>query len=102
MREATRADGLYATDLAEALVRAGVPFREAHRRVGELLRRLETEGLSFIALSPDDWAALGLPDGADLLDADRAVRARTTPGGPSPASVLAQIEELDRALSSRR
>jgi argininosuccinate lyase len=102
MRDAMRADGLYATDLAEALVRGGVPFREAHRRVGELLRRLETEGLSFIALSPDDWAALGLPDGADLLDADRAVRARTTRGGPSPESVRGQIGELDRVLSSRR
>jgi argininosuccinate lyase len=102
MRAATRADGLYATDLAEALVRTGVPFREAHRRVGELLRRLEAEGLSFIALSPDDWATLGLPDGAALLDADRAVRARATPGGPSPQSVRAQLEALERRLSALR
>ena len=33
-----RETGLYATDLAEALVRRGVPFREAHRRTGELLK----------------------------------------------------------------
>jgi argininosuccinate lyase len=93
MRAATRVGGLYATDLAEALVRTGVPFREAHRRVGELLRRLEAEGLSFIALSPDDWATLGLPDGAALLDADRAVRARAAPAGPRPRAF---------ALRSRR
>jgi argininosuccinate lyase len=101
MRASTRAAGLYATDLAEALVRTGVPFREAHRRVGELLRRLEAEDLSFYALSPDDWARLGLPDGAGLLDADRAVRARATPGGPSPASVLAQADEVERRLGGR-
>lgn len=101
MREAAAAPGLFATDLAEALVRRGVPFREAHARVGELLRRLEAEDLSFHALSPDDWSDLGLPDGADLLDADRAVRARTTPGGPSPASVGAQLEAIERILAAR-
>ena len=101
MRESARAEELYATDLAEALVRARVPVREAHRRVGELLRRLETEGLSFNALSPDDWTDLGLPGGADLLDADRAVRARATPGGPSPESVRQQADALERLLSAR-
>jgi argininosuccinate lyase len=98
MREATRDDGLYATDLAEALVRRGVPFREAHRRVGELLRRLETEGISFRALSADDLTDLGLPDGASALDADRAVRARAMPGGPSPESVRAQVAAIDGVL----
>lgn len=95
MRAACAAPGLYATDLAEALVVQGVPFREAHRRVGELLRRLETEDLSFSALSPDDWANLGLPDGADRLDVDRAVRARATPGGPSPERVRQQADALE-------
>jgi argininosuccinate lyase len=100
MRAAARAEGLYATDLAEALVRSGVPFREAHKRVGGLLRRLEAEDLSFNALSPDDWAHLGLPDGARLLDADRAVRARTTQGGPAPESVRRQADELERTLGA--
>jgi argininosuccinate lyase len=101
MRESARAEGLFATDLAEALVRTGVPFREAHRRVGELLRRLETEGLSFNALSPDDWTELGLPDGAGLLDADRAVRSRATPGGPSPDSVRTQADAIERIIAAR-
>lgn len=101
MRNATLAEGLYTTDLAEALVKDGAPFREAHRRVGELLRRLETEGITFNALSPDDWTDLGLPDGAALLDADRAVRARAIPGGPSPQSVLQQVDALERLLAAR-
>jgi argininosuccinate lyase len=100
MRAAAAAPGLFATDLAEALVLRGVAFREAHRRVGELLRRLETEDLSFSALSPDDWATLGLPGGADLLDADRAVRARAMPGGPSPDSVRRQADELERRIAA--
>jgi len=101
MRNATLAEGLYTTDLAEALVKDGVPFREAHRRVGELLRRLETEGITFNALSPDDWTDLGLPDGAALLDADRAVRARAIPGGTSPRSVIQQADALERLLAAR-
>jgi len=100
MREAALAEGLFATDLAEALVREGVPFREAHRRVGELLLRLETEARAVRTLSPDEWADLGLPDGAVLLDPDRAVRARRTLGGPSPESVRAQADAIERSLSS--
>jgi argininosuccinate lyase len=98
MREATLAEDLYATDLAEALVRTGVPFREAHRRVGELLRRLQTEARTVRTISPDEWGDLGLPEGAALLDADRSVRARSIPGGPSPQSVRAQAAAIERVL----
>jgi argininosuccinate lyase len=98
MHEAALAPELYATDLAEALVRAGVPFRTAHRTVGELLRRLDAEGRSLRSLTPKEWAELGLPDGSALLDPDRAVRARSAPGGPSPSSVLAQADAIWRTL----
>lgn len=98
MRRAALAPALYATDVAEALVVAGVPFREAHRRVGELLRRLEAEGRSLADLTEDEWAQLGLPGGRALLDPDRAVRARGGPGGPSPERVLEQVEALERVL----
>jgi argininosuccinate lyase len=39
MRAACAAEGLYATDFAEALVRDGVPFRDAHERVAESVRQ---------------------------------------------------------------
>jgi argininosuccinate lyase len=102
MRAACRDDGLYATDLAEGLVRAGVPFREAHRRTGELLKGLGDEGRGLGDLDASEWAAYGLPDGAALLDPDRAVRARGGHGGPSPASVTAQVAELERILRAGR
>ncbi len=100
MRAAALAPELYATDVAEALVARGVPFREAHRRVGELLRRLEGEGRTLADLAAAEWEAFGLPGGAGLLDPDRSVRARATPGGPSPASVLAQADAIEAALAS--
>jgi argininosuccinate lyase len=98
MRAACRDDGLYATDLAEGLVQAGVPFREAHRRTGELLKRLAGQGRGLGELTVAEWTAYGLPDGAALLDPDRAVRARGGRGGPSPAAVIAQIAELEHLL----
>ncbi|TMK49537.1 MAG: hypothetical protein E6G55_00270 [Actinobacteria bacterium] len=101
MREAAEAEALYATDLAEELVRAGVPFRQAHRRIGELLKRLHAEHRSLRSLGPDEWRDLGLPEGASLLDPDRSVRARSMPGGPSPASVLAQAQAIEATLAPR-
>ncbi len=98
MRRACEPEGLYATDLAEALVAQGVPFREAHRRIGELLKRLAATGRSLRDLTPEEWEAEGLRDGAALLDPDRAVRARKVAGGPSPDSVAAQAEALDALL----
>ena len=52
MRAACADPGLYATDVAEALVKTGVPFREAHRRTGELLKRLDADGQDRCATSP--------------------------------------------------
>ncbi len=100
MRAACDDEGLYATDLAEALVSSGVPFREAHRRTGELLKRLSEEGRSLRDLTAEGWSAFGVPEGSSLLDADRAVAARGGRGGPSPASVRAQADALEALLGS--
>jgi argininosuccinate lyase len=98
MRAACDDEGLYATDLAEALVASGVPFREAHRRTGELLRGLEERERSLRDLGDDDWIAFGLERGSVVLDPDRSLAARSGRGGPSPASVKAQIDALAAAL----
>jgi argininosuccinate lyase len=102
MRAACADEGLYATDLAEALVRDGIPFREAHRRTGELLKSVDAEGRSLAELTDDEWKAFGVPDGAELLDPDRSVAARTTPGGPSPESVQAQADMVERTIGMPR
>ncbi len=61
MRDACAAEGLYATDLAEALVKAGVPFREAHRRTGALLKELAGRGGTLTSMTDEEWEAFGVP-----------------------------------------
>jgi argininosuccinate lyase len=101
MLAACDAEGLYATDLAEALVKEGVPFREAHRRTGELLKELGSEGRGFRDLTAEEWKQFGVPEGSQYLDAGQAVAARSTAGGPSPESVRQQADVIAATLSAR-
>ncbi|HEX3299541.1 MAG TPA: argininosuccinate lyase [Actinomycetota bacterium] len=98
MRAACLDPSLYATDIAEALVKTNIPFREAHRKTGELLKTLADDGKTLADLDDDGWNDVGVPDGAALLDPDRSIAARTAPGGPSRASVEAQLAALDALL----
>jgi len=101
MLAACDAEGLYATDLAEALVKDGVPFREAHRRTGELLKELAAHGRSLRDLTAEEWAQFGVPAGSQYLDAEHAVAARSTAGGPSPDSVRQQADVIAATLGTR-
>jgi argininosuccinate lyase len=90
-------------ELAEAMVRRGVPFRSAHRAVGALAARLDGEGRTLADATPADLAAASpLFDRADLaaLDPRAAVVARTAPGSASPQSVHEQIAALRRVMGS--
>jgi argininosuccinate lyase len=101
MRGDARSEDLYATDLAESLVRSGVPFREAHRTTGELLKRLAGEKRGLHDMTSEEWTAFGLPDGAAMLDPDASVGARNMPGGPSPERVLEQCVAIEAILADR-
>jgi argininosuccinate lyase len=101
MRSDAEAEDLFATDVAEGLVAGGVPFRDAHARTGELLRSLAERGLGLRDVTDEQWEAFGLANGAALLDAERSIAARSAPGGPSPGSVLAQADAIERALARR-
>lgn len=91
-----------ALDVAEALVAQGVPFREAHHVVGELVVSLLGDGRTLADVTRADLAAaderLGGLDPASLAP-ERSVAARTSPGGGSHQSVAAQIEALRSWLS---
>ena len=87
-----------ATDLAEYLVAAGTPFRDAHAIVGGLVRDSINRHVSLaelVSAHPD----LG-PEAADLLAPGVAVTRRTTPGGAGPGPVKVQFEQY-RALLAR-
>ena len=87
---------LLATDLADYLVRRGVPFRESHEVVGRLVRRAEAKGVPLSALEPADFRGeheAFEDDVASLFDWERSVDARNGVGGTSRDAVLAQLRE---------
>src|SRR5258707_13320555 len=90
-----------ATDLADLLVEAGVPFRESHGLIGRLGRAAGQARVTLDKVSPqiaaDIHPALG-PALAQLGTWEQSVESRATPGGASRASVESQIEELHRLL----
>ena len=86
-----------ATDLAEFLVRAGMPFRDAHGVVGDLVRRSIDDGedlATLVAAEP----RLG-PDAAALLEPGVAVTMRTTRGAGGPAALPLQREAFAARLA---
>ena len=96
-------DFALATDVAEALVLLGVPFREAHERVGALVRAAESVGLGLRGLDPVTVAAAhpGLVERwGELLDARAAVARRVGRGGTAPAEVMAQLHRARAASAS--
>lgn len=89
-----------ALDIAEALVRDGVPFREAHRIVGELVGRLGRDGRTLAEATDQDLAgvsALISPD--HLASPSEALTRRATPGSGTVESVDAQLKRLDEILA---
>lgn len=101
MRAAAGDPALGATDLAEELVRRGLPFREAHEIVGRLVKRAEERAATLRDLSPSDLAAVDSRLGEDVLralDPQVAVAARTIVGGPAPSAVRAEAARLEAEL----
>jgi argininosuccinate lyase len=102
MAAAAEDEALLATDLADELVRRGVPFREAHGAVGRLLRRADEQGLSLASLTDAEWAAAHpafLVGGRPSISAERSVEARDVPGATGRAAVQAQLSHAWSVLS---
>ena len=90
MRAAADVPTAAAIDLAEHLVRGGMPFREAHAVVGSLVRQSIERHIPLQELVEAE-PHLG-PDALELLEPGNAVRARTTPGGAGPVPLVAQLD----------
>jgi argininosuccinate lyase len=87
-------EALLATDLADELVRRGVPFREAHGAVGRLLRAADERGCLVSELPEETWGdAHGafLQPALPVVTPTASVDARAVPGGTARSSVLQQI-----------
>lgn len=86
--------GLLATELADYLVRRGMPFREAHHMVGRVVRQAEERGVAITDLGIAGLQAVSAQFGADaaeVLTVPAALAARTIPGGTAPAALAAQL-----------
>ena len=93
---------ILATDYADYLSRKGLPFREAHRVVGELVRACEAKGRALPDLSPAE-----LQEAQPLFEADaagmtveQALAARDVPGGTAPARVKQALREARSRLKA--
>ena len=91
-----------ATDLAEALARAGTPFHEAHQIAGRFVLESVKSGRK-----PADWTAQEMgrfapeftADMAGLLDPKEGMKSREIPGGTGPQSVSAALAEARQRLT---
>jgi argininosuccinate lyase len=85
------------TALAERLVRAGVPFRDAHWRVGELVAQAEASGCDLVDL-PTGQLREALPELADddpmIPTLAEAIAAADLPGGTAPNRVRAALADV--------
>jgi argininosuccinate lyase len=95
---ATAADGFaLATDVAEHLVRRGVPFRDAHEAVGHLVVWCGVHDCDLPDVSDADLLTVSpllTPDVRDVLSVSGALASRSAPGGTAPERVLEQLAEL--------
>jgi argininosuccinate lyase len=95
-------DALLATDLADYLVRKGVPFRESHHLAGQAVRRAEELDVSLGALTLADYQAIHpafAEDVYQVFDFQRSVEARDVEGGTAPSAVHAQIKRAKGLLN---
>lgn len=94
-----------ATDIAEWLVRRGVPFREAHEISGGCVRVAEARGAELWDLTDEEIASVSEhldPSVRDVLSIEGSVEARAGRGGTAPARVAEQLDEASATLEVLR
>ena len=86
---------LLATDLADELVRRGMPFRQAHHAVGAAVALAERLGKALPALTRSEWASVDSAfarwNPSAVFDLSRSLAKRNLPGGPAPRLVAKQL-----------
>jgi argininosuccinate lyase len=96
MRRALTMDML-ATDLADYLVRKGIPFRETHHISGRAVALAENRGCELNKLTPDDYRGLSdkfSEDVVQVFDFEASIERRRAIGGPSRETVKRQVQVL--------
>ena len=92
---------MLATDLADYLVKRGLPFREAHDLVGRAVRLAETEGVSLAELSAEQLGFVSEhfgPDALKIFDAEQSLESRSVAGGTSREMLHRQLAAAEAAI----
>ncbi len=101
MLEAADDPMLLATDLAEELVRQGVPFREAHEVTGKIVAHCVTQRLDLRTLTREDLKSFHpafTAKASELVDLERALERRTLVGGTARETVTQALEAAEESL----
>jgi argininosuccinate lyase len=100
MRQVMSGSYLLATDVADYLVRKGLPFRQAHKTVGELVQYAIGKSKSFGELSLDEYRSFSplFADDVYGITVDTSVAARNVIGGTAPEQVLASLSRARKLV----
>ena len=104
MRSAAEEGYSTATDLADYLVRKGVPFRDAHEAVARAVKSAASRDVALSKLSLKELQTFSSVIGDDVFDSlsiDQSVAARNHPGGTAPQRVHAQVAVWRQRLADR-
>jgi argininosuccinate lyase len=105
MAELAPAGYTLATDIAEWLVRQGVPFRAAHEAAGAAVRTAEQRGVGLEELTDDELAAISpvlTEQVRDVLTIEGSVSSRDARGGTAPSRVADQLEVVRTRCAALR
>jgi argininosuccinate lyase len=94
-----------ATDIAEWLVRQGVPFRNAHETAGAAVRVAEERGVGLAELTDDELTAISTeltPSVREVLTIEGSVSSRNARGGTAPIQVALQLDAIHGAAERLR
>ncbi|MAT47600.1 MAG: argininosuccinate lyase [Verrucomicrobiaceae bacterium] len=97
-RQAASDPLLLATDLADYLVRKGVPFREAHELVGKAVAASEKSETPLDQMDLGTVSSEFSSDASEVFSLKSALRARTNPGSPSVENVQREVERWQTYL----
>ncbi|MYT54028.1 argininosuccinate lyase [Streptomyces sp. SID7815] len=101
MEELAPAGFSLATDIAEWLVKQGVPFRVAHEVAGECVKVCEQEGIELDELTDEQFAKISAhltPEVRTVLNVPGALASRDGRGGTAPSAVAVQLAEVKADL----
>ncbi|THV41742.1 argininosuccinate lyase [Glycomyces buryatensis] len=94
-----------ATEIADWLVRKGIPFRSAHEVAGACVAHCEERGIELHEIADADLAGISEhldPSVKAVLDVDGALAARTTPGSTGPRAVADQLAQVRESVEAWR